>query len=76
MFCAVYPGPGFITPNPDMSADLSWVDVTEGTELKQEIVVGEGRLRVGYAAVVTCGGQRRQWKGAVISQNNSVFQLK
>lgn len=41
-----------------MSADLSWADVTEGAELKQEVVVGEGRLRVGYAAVVTCRGQR------------------
>lgn len=32
---------------------LSWVDVIKGAELKQEVVVGEGRLCVGYAAVVT-----------------------
>lgn len=58
MFCPVYPRPEFITLNPGVSADLSWFDVTKGTELKQEIVVGEGRLCVGYAAVVTCRGQR------------------
>lgn len=58
MFCPVYPRPEFITPNPDVSADLSWVDVTKGPELKQEIVVGEGSLCVGYTAVVTCRGQR------------------
>lgn len=42
-----------------MSADLSWADVAKGTEVKKEIVVGEGRLCVGYAAVVTCRGKRR-----------------
>ena len=60
MFCSVYPGPELITANPDVSADLSWVDVTKGAELEQEIVVGEGRLCVGYAAVVTCRGQREK----------------
>lgn len=53
MFCPIYPRPVFITPNPDVSADLSWADVTKGTELKQEVVVREGCLCVGYAAVVT-----------------------
>lgn len=42
-----------------MSADLSWADVTEGTELEQEIVVGKGHLGVGDAAVVTYRDQRR-----------------
>lgn len=42
-----------------MSADLSWADVTEGTELEQEIVVGKGHLGVGNAAVVTYRDQRR-----------------
>lgn len=63
MYCPIYPGPEFITPNPDVSADLSWADVTEGTEVKQEIVVREGRLRIGYAAVVTCRGSKRQGEG-------------
>lgn len=58
MFCPVYPRTEFITPNPGASADLSWADVTEGAELEQEVVLREGRLCVGYAAVVTCGGQR------------------
>lgn len=60
MFCPVYPRPVFITQNPDVSADLSWADVTEGAELKQEVVVGEGHLSVGHAAVVTWseGGSR------------------
>lgn len=65
MFC---PGPEFITPNPDVSADLSWVDVTKGAEPKQEIVVGEGRLCVGYAAVVTCRGSKKTKGGGVIRQ--------
>lgn len=61
MFCAVYFRPEFITQNPDVSAHLSLVDVTEGTEVKEEIVVGERHLCVGYAAVVTCRGQRSIW---------------
>lgn len=66
MFCPVYPRPVFITQNPDASADLSWADVTEGAELKQEVVVGEGHLGVGHAAVVTWseegsgGGETRE----------------
>lgn len=58
MFCPIHPRPVFITPNPDMSADLSWADVTKGTELQQEVVAGEGCLCVGHAAVVTCRVQR------------------
>lgn len=45
----------FITHNPGVSADLSCADVTEGGELQQEVVVREGHLGVGRAAVVTCG---------------------
>lgn len=41
--------------NADMSADLSCADVIEGGELQQEVVVREGDLGVGCAAVVTCG---------------------
>lgn len=51
--------PLFITLKPDVSADLSCADVTEGGELQQEVVVGEGHLGVGHAAVVTCGMERR-----------------
>ncbi len=58
MFCPVYPRPEFITPNPGVSADLSWADVTESTELQKEVVVRERHLRVGYAAMVTCRGHR------------------
>lgn len=58
MFCPTYLGPGFISPKPSVSADLSWADVTKGAELKQEVVVGEGHLCVGNAAVVTCRDQR------------------
>lgn len=53
IFHPIYPRPGLIIPNPCVSADLSWADVTEGTELEQEVVVGKGHLRVGNAAVVT-----------------------
>lgn len=58
MFHPIYPRPALISPNPCMSADLSWADVTEGTELEQEIVVGKGHLGVGNAAVVTYRDQR------------------
>lgn len=61
MFCAVYFRPEFITQKSDVSAHLSLVDVTEGTEVKEEVVVGERHLCVGYAAVVTCRGQRAIW---------------
>lgn len=58
MFCPVDSPPSpppFITHNPGVSADLSCADVTEGGELQQEVVVREGHLGVGRAAVVTCG---------------------
>lgn len=58
MFHPIYPRPGLISPNPCVSADLSWADVTEGTELEQEVVAGKGHLRVGNAAVVTYRDQR------------------
>lgn len=35
------------------STDLSWADVTQGREVKQEVVVWERRLRAGCAAMVT-----------------------
>lgn len=86
MFCAVYFRPEFITQNPDVSAHLSLVDVTEGTEVKEEIVVGERHLCVGYAAVVTCRGQRSIWlcvcvcqgrlSYGLLAQTNSIFNLK
>lgn len=57
-FHPIYPRPGLISPNPCMSADLSWADVTEGTKLEQEVVVGKGHLCVGNAAVVTYRYQR------------------
>ena len=41
MFWPVYPRTELITPNPGASADLSWVDVTEGAELEQEVVFWE-----------------------------------
>lgn len=47
------PGQHLSLRTQDVSADLAWVDVTKGTEVKQEIVVREGGLCVGYAAVVT-----------------------
>lgn len=46
--------PEFITLNPDISADLSRVDVTKGTEVKQEVAIWERSFGIGYAAVVTC----------------------
>lgn len=58
MFHPIYPRAGLISPNPCVSADLSWADVTEGTELEKEVVVGKGHLRVGNAAVVTYRDQR------------------
>lgn len=63
LLCRPPPAPQtlFITLNTDVSADLSCADVTEGGELQQEVVVWEGHLGVGYAAVVTCGsGKTRQ----------------
>lgn len=48
----------FITRYPGVSADLSCADVTEGGELQQEVVVREGHLGVGHAAVVTCGSEK------------------
>lgn len=39
-------------------SDLSRADVTQGAQVKQEVVVGEGRLRVWYAAVVTLTTKR------------------
>lgn len=58
MFHPIYPRPGLISPNPCVSADLSWADVTEGTELEQEVVVGKGHLCVGNAAVVAYRDRR------------------
>lgn len=58
MFHPIYPRPELIRPNPCMSADLSWADVTEGTELEKEVVVGKGSLSIGNAAVVTYRNQR------------------
>ena len=58
MLIPIYPK--CITPNPDVSADLSGFDVIKGTEVKQEIVVGEGRLCIRDAAVVTC--KVRTWQ--------------
>lgn len=58
IFHPIYPRPGLILPGPCVSADLSWADVTEGTELEQEVVVGKGHLSVGNAAVVTYRDRR------------------
>lgn len=68
----LYPWPGLISPNPCVSADLSWADVTEATELEQEVVAGKGHLCIGNAAVVTFRDQRGIdgngfWAGEVTS---------
>lgn len=39
------------------ASDLSGADVAEGGEVEEEVVVGERRLGVGNAAVVTCAAQ-------------------
>lgn len=73
MFQPIYPRPELIRPNPCVSADLSWADVTEGTELEKEVVVGKGHLCIGNAAVVTYRDQRgisgnRSGAGGVTSE--------
>lgn len=72
MLHPIYPWPGLISPNPCVSADLSWADVTEATELEQEVVAGKGHLCIGNAAVVTFRDQRGIdgygfWAGEVTS---------
>jgi len=41
------------------SSDLSGADVAEGGEVEEEVALGERRLRIGNAAVVTCATQKK-----------------